>query len=50
MLISHQHRQKGYDVVLLDSPIDSHFINQLEQKLEKTNMKRVDARHSGQID
>jgi molecular chaperone HtpG len=36
-------QKKGYDVVLLDSPIDSHFINQLEQKLEKTNMKRVDA-------
>lgn len=36
-------QKKGYDVVLLDSPIDSHFINQLEQKLEKTNIKRVDA-------
>jgi molecular chaperone HtpG len=36
-------QKKGYDVVILDSPIDSHFINQLEQKLEKTNMKRVDA-------
>lgn len=35
--------KKGYDVVLLDSPIDSHFINMLEQKLEKTSMKRVDA-------
>jgi len=36
-------QKKGYDVVLLDSPIDAHFINQLEQKLEKTNIKRVDA-------
>lgn len=35
--------RKSYDVILLDSPIDSHFINMLEQKLEKTNMKRVDA-------
>ncbi|MBS9524282.1 molecular chaperone HtpG [Litoribacter alkaliphilus] len=35
--------KKDYDVLVLDSPIDSHFINQLEQKLEKTNLKRVDA-------
>jgi len=35
--------KKGYDVTLLNSPIDSHFINMLEQKLEKTSMKRVDA-------
>ncbi|GAA5029689.1 chaperone protein HtpG [Marivirga lumbricoides] len=35
--------RKSYDVILLDSPIDSHFINMLEQKLEKTSMKRVDA-------
>lgn len=27
----------------MDSPIDSHFINQLEQKLEKTSLKRVDS-------
>ncbi len=35
--------KKGYDVLVLDSPIDSHFINSLEQKLEKVNIKRVDA-------
>ncbi|MGV8879193.1 MAG: molecular chaperone HtpG [Sphingobacteriaceae bacterium] len=35
--------KKGYDVLLMNSPIDNHFINQLEQKLEKTSMKRVDA-------
>ena len=35
--------KKGYDVLVMDSPIDSHFINQLEQKLEKTSLKRVDA-------
>lgn len=35
--------KKGYDVLLMDSPIDSHFISQLEQKLEKTSLKRVDA-------
>jgi len=34
---------KGYDVLLLDGIIDSHFINHLEQKLEKTSLKRVDA-------
>jgi len=35
--------RKGYDVVLMNGPLDSHFINQLEQKLEKTSLKRVDA-------
>ncbi|ARS43044.1 molecular chaperone HtpG [Sphingobacteriaceae bacterium GW460-11-11-14-LB5] len=35
--------KKDYDVLLLDSPIDNHFINQLEQKLEKTSIKRVDS-------
>lgn len=35
--------KKGYDVLLMNSPIDNHFINQLEQKLEKTSLKRVDA-------
>lgn len=36
-------KDKGYDVLLLDGPIDSHFINTLEQKLENTQLKRVDA-------
>lgn len=36
-------KAKGYDVLLLDGMIDSHFINHLEQKLEKTSLKRVDA-------
>ncbi|HLU88868.1 MAG TPA: hypothetical protein VKZ51_03480, partial [Cyclobacteriaceae bacterium] len=35
--------KKGYDILVMDSPIDSHFINHLEQKLEKTSLKRVDA-------
>lgn len=35
--------KKGYDVLLMDSPIDTHFISHLERKLEKTNLKRVDA-------
>jgi molecular chaperone HtpG len=32
-----------YDVLVMDSPIDNHFINSLEQKLEKTALKRVDS-------
>ncbi len=34
---------KGYDVLLMSSLIDSHFIGLMERKLEKTNWKRVDA-------
>jgi molecular chaperone HtpG len=34
---------KGYDVLLMNSPIDNHFVGALEQKLEKTSLKRVDA-------
>lgn len=36
-------KAKGYDVVLMDSTLDSHFINQLEQKFEKSRFIRVDA-------
>lgn len=36
-------KTKGYGVLLLDGIIDSHFINHMEQKLEKTSLKRVDA-------
>ncbi len=36
-------KSKGYDVLQLDIMIDSHFVNHLEQKLEKTQLKRVDA-------
>ncbi len=35
--------KRDYDVVLLDDVLDAHFINALEQKLEKTTFKRVDA-------
>ncbi|MEP0712264.1 MAG: molecular chaperone HtpG, partial [Algoriphagus sp.] len=34
---------KGYDVLVMNSPIDSHFIQNLESKLEKSQLKRVDA-------
>ena len=36
-------KDRGYDVLVLDSPIDSHFVGYLEQKAEKTQLKRVDA-------
>jgi molecular chaperone HtpG len=36
-------QNNGYDVLLMNSPIDTHFIHQLEMKLEKTSLKRVDA-------
>lgn len=35
--------KRSYDVLQLDTVIDSHFINMLEQKLEKTSLKRVDS-------
>ena len=36
-------KERGYDVIVFDSPIDSHYINQLEQKLGNTSFVRVDA-------
>ena len=36
-------KEKGYDVLLMDSPLDMHFINLLEEKLEKVRFARVDA-------
>ena len=36
-------KKRSYDVVIFDNVIDSHFINHLEQKLDKTQIKRVDA-------
>ena len=34
---------KSYDVLLMNSPLDNHFISQVEHKLEKTQIKRVDS-------
>jgi len=34
---------KGYDVLLMDGQLDSHFIGLMEQKLEKTRFVRVDS-------
>lgn len=36
-------KSKGYDVLLLDNVLDSHFINHLEGAEEKLTFKRVDA-------
>jgi molecular chaperone HtpG len=36
-------KKRSYDVLLLNGVLDSHFIGTLERKLEKTQLKRVDA-------
>ncbi len=36
-------KDRGYDVLLMDSIIDNHFFSHLEAKLEKVAFKRVDA-------
>jgi molecular chaperone HtpG len=36
-------RSRAYDVLVLNGVLDNHFINTLEQKLEKTHIKRVDS-------
>ena len=36
-------KSKGYDVLLLDCQLDSHFVNLLETKLENTRFARVDS-------
>ncbi len=36
-------RRRGYDVLLMDNVIDSHYIQALEYKLEKITFKRVDS-------
>ncbi|BDD08450.1 chaperone protein htpG [Fulvitalea axinellae] len=36
-------KARSYDVVVMDGVLDNHFINTLEQKLEKVQFKRVDA-------
>lgn len=35
--------RKGYDVLVMDGPLDTHFISHLERKGEKLALKRVDA-------
>jgi molecular chaperone HtpG len=36
-------QKKNYDVIVMNSPIDNHFLQHLEMKLEKISFKRVDA-------
>jgi len=36
-------KDKYYDVLLMDGVLDSHFISNLEQKFENTQLKRVDS-------
>ncbi len=36
-------KDKGYNVLLMDEIIDNHFVSNIEQKLEKVQLKRVDA-------
>jgi molecular chaperone HtpG len=36
-------KDRGYNVIVLDSPIDAHFVNFIEQKLESSSFVRVDA-------
>jgi len=36
-------KERGYDVLLMDGPVDNHFINSLEQKFENSQFVRVDA-------
>ena len=45
----HAAKNKGYDVLILDGVLDNHFINTLEQKLEKTQIKRVDSETSDKL-
>jgi molecular chaperone HtpG len=36
-------KKRSYDVIVLDGPIDSHYIGHLEQKSDKITLKRVDS-------
>jgi len=39
----------GYDVLLMDQVIDSHYLGYLERTLEKTSLKRVDSEVSAKL-
>lgn len=36
-------KERGYDILMMDGFLDVHFINMMEQKLEKSRFTRVDA-------
>jgi len=42
-------KKKAYDVLMLNQPIDPHFVGFLEQKLDKVTLKGVDAAPIGQL-
>ncbi|MEL6539377.1 MAG: molecular chaperone HtpG [Bacteroidota bacterium] len=42
-------KKQGYDVVVLDQPIDKHFVGLLEQKLDKVRLKGIDVESVGQL-
>ncbi|MCG8339813.1 MAG: molecular chaperone HtpG [Cytophagales bacterium] len=42
-------KRYAYDVLKFDSPIDTHFLGFLEQKIEKVSLKRVDAHTVDQL-
>lgn len=36
-------KSRGYDVLVMEGPLDAHFLNSMETKLENTSFVRVDA-------
>jgi molecular chaperone HtpG len=36
-------KTRGYDVLIMEGPLDSHFLNSMEMKLENTSFVRVDS-------
>ena len=42
-------KNQGYDVLLMDCELDSHFVNLLETKVEKTRFARVDSDSVGNL-
>ena len=36
-------RERGYQVAVMEGPLDSHYVGHLERKNENTSWKRVDA-------
>ncbi len=44
-----QAKNMGYDVLLMDCELDSHFVNLLEQKLENVRFARVDSDSIGNL-
>ena len=43
MLYINSAKERGYDVLMMDGFLDTHFINMLETKFEKSRFTRVDA-------